>query len=82
MMVVADPVFIESRRPGRLNAPDETFLLQQTERIIHRLPRNSADLCADFLCQFIRCGVRPTRHGTQNSQALSSDGKAMLTKKR
>jgi hypothetical protein len=59
-MVVTDPILVASRRPGRLNAPDEALLGQDPAGVVYRLSRNSTDLRTNVLGDVVRRAVGPT----------------------
>ena len=66
--------------PGRLNAPDETFANQKTERVVHRLKRDRPNFAPDDLRHAVGRDVRLTRHRPKDSQSLRSDLNTALTK--
>ena len=72
-MVVADPVLVARRGPGGLDAPDEAFVGQDAEGVVHRLAGDDADLGPYDLGDVVRRAVRSTGHRRQNGQALSRD---------
>jgi hypothetical protein len=80
VMVVADAILEQSRRTGRLNAPDEPLGDQEAERVVDRLKRDGADLSPDNLRDRVRRDVRLTRHRTENSEPLSRHLNAALAK--
>src|SRR3954453_95131 len=70
VVVVPDAILVEGRRPGGLDAPDESLLDQHPEGVVHRLPGDGADLGANVLGDVVGCAVGPTRHRPQHGQAL------------
>ena len=81
VVVVADPILEASRRPGGLDAPDETLGDQDAEGVVHRLERDGADLGPDDLGHAVGRDVGLTRDGPQDSQSLGRDLNAALPKK-
>jgi hypothetical protein len=79
-MVVTDTILVKGPRPGGLNAPEESFLDQHPQGIVHRLSRNGTNLGANVLGDIIRRAVGPTRHRPQYSQALRRDLDTMFPK--
>ena len=53
MMVVADAILVSSGRVRGLDAPDEAFLNEQPERVVHSLSRDGADLNANILSDVV-----------------------------
>ena len=80
MVVVANPIFEAGRRPGWLNAADETFGREHTKRVVHRLERNRTDLVPDRFRDGIRGDVRLARDGPEHGEPLRRDLDAALTK--
>jgi hypothetical protein len=80
MVVVADPILETGRCPGGLNAPEETFGDQDSERVVHRLERDNADLGSDDLGHAVGRDVGLTLHRAQDSQSLRSHLNAALPK--
>jgi hypothetical protein len=80
VVVVTNPILEASRRPGRLNAPDEAFGDQEAKGVVHRLQRDGADLAPDDLRHGIGRDVRLARYGPQDSQSLGRDLNTALTK--
>jgi hypothetical protein len=78
VVVVADPVLMARRRPGRLDAPDQALFDQDAEDVVHRLAGDDADLSPYDPGDGVRRDVRSTRHRRQNGQALRRDLNAML----
>jgi hypothetical protein len=79
-MVVADPIFVERRRPGGLNAPEQTLGDEHAERVVDRLEGDGADLGPDDLGGGFSGEVRLARYGPHHSQALGGHLDAALTK--
>ena len=71
VMVVADPVLEPSRRPGGLNAADESCGDQDAESVINRLQRDGADLRLGDVGDDVGRDVRLTGDGPQHRQPLS-----------
>jgi hypothetical protein len=80
MVVVADAGFEASRRPGRLNTPDEAFADQQTECVVHGLQGNGADLGPHGLRHAVGGDVGLTRHRPQDGQPLGRHVNTAFTK--
>jgi hypothetical protein len=80
VVVVADPILEACRRPGRLDAPNQTFGHEHTERVVHRLQRDRADLGADGLGHGVGRDVRLPPHCTQHRQPLGGYLDPALTK--
>jgi hypothetical protein len=70
VMVVADAILESSRRTGRLNASNNATDDQDCQRVVHRLQRDGADFRSDNLGDRISGGMRLTRDGAQDRQAL------------
>jgi len=70
VMVVADAILEAGRRAGRLNPPKEAFSDQNTERVVHRLQRDSPNLGPDHLGHAVGRDVGPGRYRPQDSQSL------------
>ena len=66
VMVVANPVLEPSRRPGRLDAPDQPFGDQESKGVVHGLQRDSADLAPDDVGDTVGRDVRLTRHSPED----------------
>lgn len=73
VVVVAGAAFVPCRRPGRVDAPNQTLFGENAEGVVHRLAGNGADLLPDGRDDVVRGAVRSTRHCRQNGKALSSD---------
>jgi hypothetical protein len=73
VVVVAGPVLVACRRPGGLDAPDETLVCEDGKGVVHRLAGDDTDLGANGLGDIVRRAVRSTRHRRQHGQALSRD---------
>ena len=73
MVIVANPIFVASRRTNRLNSPDETIVGESTESVVDRLAGDRADLVSHDLGQFFGRSVRPTGDGLHDGQALGRD---------
>ena len=82
VVVVTDPVLVEGRRPGGLDAADKALLDQQSQGVVHRLSRDGADIDANVLGDGIRRTVWPTPHRPQRGQALGRDLDTVLAKER
>ena len=80
MVVVADAILESSRRPGGLNAADETFGDQNAEGVVHRLQRDRPDFAPDDVGYGVRGDVRLTRDGPQHGQSLRRNLHTALTK--
>jgi hypothetical protein len=80
MVVVPDPILEASRRPGGLNAPDETLGNQDAERVVHRLERDDTDFDPDDLGHAVGRDVRPTRDRPQYGQPLGRELNTALAK--
>jgi len=80
VVVVTNPIFIESRRPSGLDASDEALLGQHPKGVVHRLSRDGTDLGANVLGDGVRRAVRSTQYRSQNGQSLGRDLDTVLTK--
>ena len=80
VMVVADSILEASRRPGGLDAPDESLGDQQAQGVVHRLERDRPDPGPDGLSHALGRDVRLAGDREQIGQALSGDLNAVLTK--
>jgi hypothetical protein len=81
VMIVANPIFEEGRRSGRLNAPDQPFGRQKRQRVVYRLQRDGADLSPDHFSDGLSRTVRSPRDRAQHGQPLRGDVDAAPTKK-
>jgi hypothetical protein len=81
VVIIADAVFIASRRTGRLNPADEALLGQHAEGVVHRLARDRAEFGADHVGNIIRRRVRPCGYRANHGQPLGGDLEAFLTQK-
>jgi len=57
VMVVAYPILEARRRPGWLNAPDQTLSNQDGQRVVDRLERDGPDFGPDRLGHYLRRDV-------------------------
>jgi hypothetical protein len=73
VVVIADSILEASRRPGGLNAADQSFGHQDGERVVHRLERDGADLGPDDLGHDVGRDVGLTGDRSQHRQPLSGD---------
>ena len=80
MVVVADTILVTSRRTGWLNTPDDALLGQDSQRVVHRLPRYGTDFGASLLGNVVRRAMWPIRHRPQHCQSLSRDLDAVFVK--
>jgi hypothetical protein len=80
VVIVADTILVESRRPSRPNAPDDALLGQHPEGVVYRLSRDGADLGANIFGHVIRRTVGPTRDRTQHGDALGRNLETVLAK--
>ena len=80
VMIVADAVFITRRGIGGLDASDDAVVGEDAQDIIDRLTRDRADVLADAFGQGVGSGVRMTRDGPEDGQALGRDGQVVLAK--
>jgi hypothetical protein len=62
VVIVPNTILVERRRSGGLDAPNDTFLGQDSEGVVHRLTRNGPDLTANILGDVVSRGVRPIRY--------------------
>jgi hypothetical protein len=70
MVIIAHPIFVASRRPGRLNPPNQPLLSERPQRVVHRLPRNGPDLRANLPGNFVRRRMRPPRQHLEHGHPL------------
>jgi hypothetical protein len=70
VMVVTDAILVARRRPGRLDAQDEAFGHEHSERVVHRLERDRADLRPGDGCDLVGRDVRPSRDRAHDGQSL------------
>ena len=70
VVVVANASFEPRGRTGRLNAPEQPLGREDTERVIHRLDRDGADLGPDGVGDRIGSDVRLSGDGAQDGQPL------------
>ncbi len=78
VMVVADPVLEPSRRPGGLNAADESSGDKDAQSVVHRLQRDGADLSSGDVGHDVSGNVRLTGDRPQHGQPLGRDLNAAL----
>ena len=79
VVIVTHPILVPGRRTGRLDAPDETLVGQQSEGIVYRLAGYAADLRTHGLRDVVRGAVRSIGHGAQNGQTLRRDLDTVLS---
>src|SRR3954453_13676265 len=82
MVVVANPVLVAGRRPGRLDAPEEALVGESREGVVHRLTRDGSDLGAYDRVDVVRCAVRSVGHRPQNSKTLGRHLQAVPAEQR
>ena len=82
VVVVADPVLVAGRRPGRLDAPEEALVGEDAEGVVHRLARDRTDLGPHDAVDVVGGAVRPVGHRPQDGQALGRDLQAVLAEQR
>jgi hypothetical protein len=70
VMVVTDAILVARRRPCRLDAPDEAFGHEHSERVVHRLERDRADLRPGDVGDLVCRDVRPSRDRAHDRQSL------------
>ncbi len=80
VMVVTHPILVARRRPGRLDAPEQTHVGQDADGVVHRAPRDGTDVGPDDLDHLFGREVRPARHRPQDGQALRRDLETLLPK--
>jgi hypothetical protein len=80
VVVVADPILEARWRASGLNAPDETFVDEEGERVVHRLERDGADLGPGHLGRTLGRDVRVRRDRSQDRQSLGRHLDAALAK--
>ena len=78
MVIVINPILVERRRPGRLDAPDETFLNQHSQGVVDRLPGDGPYLSANIIGNVVSRAVRPLRDRPQDGQSLGGHLDPML----
>lgn len=81
VVIVADAILEARRRTGWLDAPNQAFIGQDGEGVIHRLERNRTDLSPDSHGNIICRDVRLTRNRAPDRQSLRGDLNPALTKK-
>ena len=82
VVVVADPILVARRRPGGLDAPEQTHVGQHADGVVHRAARDGADVGPDDLDHVVGGEVGPARHRPQHGQALRGDLETLLPKER
>jgi len=80
VMIVANTIFVESRRASWLDAPDESIFGQHSERVVNCLTGNGTDLSAYFGGQEIRSGMRSGGYRPKNGNTLRRDLYSMFAK--
>ena len=70
VMVVADAVLEPCRRPGRLDAANQSFGDEQIQRVVDRLERDRADLRSDDGGDAVRADMWLARDRAQDGQPL------------
>ena len=81
VVIVADAILEASRRPGGLNAPDESGGDQNAKGVVGRLERDGADFGTRDLRHAVGGDVGLPRDRPKDSQPLGCDLDAVLTKK-
>jgi hypothetical protein len=64
-----------------LDAPEESFVDEHRECVVHRLERDRADLAADDVGHAVHRTVRRAGDGAQDSETLGRHLNAVLPKK-
>jgi hypothetical protein len=77
-MVVTDSILIARCRPGRLDSPKQANVGQDADGVVHRTPRNDANVGPDDLDNIFRREMRSARHSPQDGQALRGDLESLL----
>ena len=80
VVVVADPILIERRRPCRLDASEDALFDQGPKGVVHGLSGDHVNLGANFLRDGVCRGVGSTGQCAQHRQTLGRDGQAVLSK--
>jgi tRNA 2-selenouridine synthase SelU len=80
VMIVADAILETRRRSGRLNAPDQPFSDEQSQRVVHRLQRNRPDLASHDFRHAVGGDVGFASHCAQDSQTLRRNLNAAVAK--
>ena len=80
MVVVADAILVASRRPGGLDAADETLRHEDAKGVIHGLQRDGADFGPHGLGHGVRGDVGATRYRPEDGQSLGGDLNPAFTK--
>jgi hypothetical protein len=73
VVIISDAILKASRRPRRLNPPDQPLLCQHPEGVVHRLPRNGSNLSTNLNGHIIRRRMRPAGYRPQHSHTLGCD---------
>jgi hypothetical protein len=66
MVVIANAIFKQCRGVHWLNATGKTLLDERVQSVVHRLPRNGANLFACHLGSLVGGDVRVIGNGLQN----------------
>jgi hypothetical protein len=80
VVVVADAILEACRRARRLDAPDEPLGDEQTERVVHGLEGDAADLRPHDVRDGVGRDVGPAGDRPQHGQSLRGDLNAVLAK--
>ncbi len=70
VMVITNAIFVEGDGARGLNATNETVVDKEVQRVVDRLPRDSADGRRDGPDDGVGGCVRHGRHGVKDRQAL------------
>lgn len=73
MVVVANAVFVSSRRAGGLNPTDQTLVGEDGDRVVDRLPGDRADLVSHDLGQLLGGGMGASGDGLHDRKTLCRD---------
>ncbi len=81
MVVVPNPMLVAGRRPGGLDAPEQTPIDEHSECVVDPLTGDRAQLGPDRLGHLVGGAVRGLGHGAKDCQALRRHLKSAITKK-
>jgi hypothetical protein len=73
VVLVSDAGVVERRRPGWLDAPQESVVRQGPEHVVHGLARDAPDFGADRPRDRLRGSVRVLVRGAKHGEALRGD---------
>ncbi len=80
-MVVGDASLVTGRRPGRLDAPQESLFRECAKNVVDGLTGNGPDLGPYDLIDVVRSAVGSVGDASKHGETLNGDVQAMAPEK-